>query len=186
MPTGWTLRNSIVLNEYLATGLGNRVIGAHIADSGSVNWRFAMIALPGSTYTVIATLVSIFQGYNSSTWGLYVGDGTKYVGIEVLDQAAGSGGTGQLRVQRLTDVNTPSTTIAGPTANLIPSTATFKITQDVTNRTFYYYSNGAFTQFFQEAAGSFLTETEVGFGGLSVAGSTAVTVEVQLIDWSLT
>lgn len=185
LPVSWTLRNSIVINDYLATTGVNRVVAGHVSDNVTLNWRVATQPLAGSTYTLIASLRSLWPGLNSTVYGLYVSDGTKYIGLEVLNQTAASGGVGRLRVERLNSVTSDNSTVAGPTANLVESVSTFKIVQDVTHRTFYYYSSGAFTQFYQEATNAFLTETEVGFGGLSATNSTAVSVEVELLDWNL-
>ncbi len=186
LPTSWTLVNGIVVNDYLATGSSNRLVSAHIANNAALNWRFATKTLGGaSTYTFIATIRAIFSGINSNTFGLYLYDGTKIIGFEVLNQIAANGGVGRLRVEEMNSVTSDNSTLAGPTIDLVPWAVTMKIVKDVTNRTFYYYSNGAFVQFLQHAASTFLTETSVGFGGLFATGSTATTVEVDLLDWSL-
>ncbi len=150
-------------------------------------WRFATQTLGGaSTYTLIATLFGSCElvGQNSQAWGLYLYDGTKVIGFEALQQANGSGGGMRLRVEHMNTVATDTATVAGPTQNLTPNPMTLKIVKDGTNRTYYYYSNGAFVQFLQEVASTYLTETSVGFGAIAAVGANDG-VDVQLLDWSL-
>jgi len=183
VPTsGWTGRNSIIYNEYITPVS----LGIYIVDNVSLNLRTVTRTLPANTYTLIATFRHGPGGANSTACGIYLFDGTKYIGFELLNQSSGSGGIYRLRVQRYTNATTASTTDAGPTANITAYPATLKIVQDVTNRTYYYYSNGAFTQFFQHAANTFLTETDAGFGGISNIGNNVSAVLGELIQWSAT
>jgi hypothetical protein len=177
--TGWTVVNGIRWNNYQCP----LALGYECDDNASVNWRILKRALPGATYTVIASIRGIPSGSNSLTFGLYLTDGTKLIGFENLNQNAGAGGINRIRVERMNSVTSDNATMAGPTINVVGYPMTLKITNDGVNRTFYYYENGAFTQFYQEAFNAFLTETDVGPGGLSVAGSTAVTVLASLESW---
>ncbi len=88
----------------------------------------------------------------------------------------------------MANVTTDSGTLAGPTAGIVPQPQmTLRIVQDKVNRTFYYYTNGAWTQFFQHAANTFLTETSVGVGGLSAVGARPDWYSGgELIQWNLT
>ncbi len=178
---GWTVRNGILWNNFTCpTSLGMNVL-----DNASLNLRLLTTPLGGATYTCIATISGGVSATNSTNWGLYIYDGTKAIGLEILNQSTGSGGVNRLRVQRFTNVTTASTTSAGPTIGIVGFPITLKIVQDVTNRTYYYYENNAFTQFFQEAAGTFLTETSIGPGGICQIGASGASVYTQLLSWSL-
>lgn len=183
--TGWTARNSALWNDFLVPVR----MGVQVPDNAALNWRFLTRSLGGaSTYTLIATLRNggFPQNVNSMTFGFYLYDGTKVIGFEVLNQAAGSGGTNRLRVERMNSVTSDNATMAGPTINLTTQLFTVKIVKDATNRTFSYWTAGGYTQFYQEAAASFLTETDVGFGGLSAVGAAGIFIYTELLDWSLT
>ena len=91
-------------------------------------------------------------------------------------------GIAQIRVQRWNSVTSASTAPAGPTSNVIANPVTLRIAQDVTNRTYYYFAAGAWVQFYQESAGDFLTETDIGPGGVSNVGG-GVSVFAELTDW---
>jgi len=180
---GWTVRNGILWNSYLAPEL----ISARVKDNASVNWRLLTQSLGGaSTYTFTATVRAFLAVAASGTYGIYVSDGTKLIGFEMLGQRSIDGGIFRLRVQRMNSVTVDNATMAGPTIDLSPYIATLRIVKDAINRTFYYFENGAFVQFYQEAATDFLTETEVGFGGLSVYGSALDSmILVDLLQWSV-
>lgn len=180
---GWTKRNSILYNNYLAP----HSLGIHIIDAAPVQLRILTQSLGGaSTYTAIATIRTNLNGIDSVACGLYVYDGTKAEGFEVLSQSAGSGGVNRIRVIRWTNVSTPSTVVSADTINIVGFPATLKIVKDGTNRTFYYYENGAWTQFWQEAKTDHLTETDIGIGGFSAANSSALGIYAELLDWRVT
>ena len=186
VPTsGWTAHNGIVYNDYLTPA----VLSYFVANNTAVNWRFLSQSLGGaSTYTLIVTLrTGLGIGANSITVGLYLTDGTQLIGFEVLYQAQAQGGGNRVRVERMNSVTSDNSTVAGPTANLFPQLCTLKIVKDSTHRTFYYYVNGAFVQFYQEANTAFLVETDVGVGGVSVEGSvnSIYFVEAEVLSWSL-
>lgn len=182
VPTsGWSGVNGIVYNDFPTP----QTLGFFVIDSGSLNWRFVSQSLStGIPYTWIVT-VRFFDpnNSNSQTMGIYLSDGTKLIGFEMLNQGSS---VNRLRVERMNSVTSDNTTVAGPTANLTPFfLVSFKVTNDGTNRTFFYYSAGAWVQFYQEASGSFLTETVIGVGGLSAVGSAGAVVAGEIVAWSL-
>ncbi len=181
--TGWTARNGITWNDFLVPSL----MAANATDSGALNWRILTQSLGGaSTYTFIATVrCLVISGNSSQVYGIYLYDGTKLIGFELLNQAAGAGGILRLRVERMNSVTSDNSTQAGPTGSLVPQTVTLKIVKDATNRTYYYWAAGAYTQFLQEANNAFMTETDVGFGAASIVGSSAVSMALELISWSV-
>ena len=184
VPTsGWTAHNGILWNDYLTP----KVLGLQIPDSGSVNWRLLTQSLGGnSTYTLIATVRGFpISTLNSQAFGVYIYDGTKLSGLEVLWQAAGSGGGNRIRVEEMTNVNTDSSTVQAAAQNDCPQMLTVKIVKDGTHRTWYYWEAGAFTQFYQETHNNFLTETDVGIGGLCITSNSGVQLFLELVDWSL-
>jgi hypothetical protein len=179
--SGWTGRNSIIYNDFNST-----VLGAYILDASTANWRLVTRSLAGaSTYTLIATIaIHDFSGTNSQTAGFYLYDGTKIIGFEILNQAGAN--INQLRVERMNSVTSDNSTVAGPTVNLTPYVFTAKIVKDASHRTFYYWVAGAYVQFYQELNTAFLTETDVGIGGMSVTVSANKHVSIELLQWSLT
>jgi hypothetical protein len=105
------------------------------------------------------------------------------IGFETLSQSAAAN---RLRVEQMNSVSSDHATAAGATSNLVPGVMTLKIVKDATHRT-YYYANGAgltYTQFLQEAASTWLTETDVGIGGVN--NGTGWTCQIELLNWSLT
>lgn len=181
---GWTNRNAIVYNSYTAPDY----VTARVKDAATVNWRLLMQSLGGaSTYTLTATVACGLAAANSGAFGVYVSDGTKLIGFEHLGQTEANGGLYRLRVQRMNSVTSDDSTVAGPTVDIATHVLTVKIVKDSSNRTFYYHAGGAFVQFYQEGNNDFLTETEVGFGGLSVyGGRNDSVILVQLTDFRLT
>lgn len=181
--SGWSAINGIIYDDYLTPQL----LSFYPPTNSSLNWRFVKQAtFPGVPYTFIATVrFTQNNDLNNSACaiGVYLTDGTQLIGFEVF---LGANTAPQLRVERMHSVTSDDITVAGPTANLIPpSVFTMKIVNDGTHRTFYYYTGGAWTQFYQEATGAWLTETAVGVGGISYFSNAAVYVAGELIAWSL-
>ncbi len=180
IPSSWTIVNSAILLNDIS---GLCQIGVSIVDNSTTNWRFVKRALT-IPYTLIgrASCAMSLAAVNSQTCGFYITDGTKLEAIEILSQATAAN---NLRVEKMTNVTTDSSTAAGPTSGLVGRfDFEVKIDNDSTHRTFYYYSNGAFVQFFQENSGTFLTETGIGFGGISVAVNGGEYVGINLTYWS--
>lgn len=179
--TGWTVVNSAQLSNFA----GANFVGVGAVDSASLNWRLVTrpVTVP---YTLTATFSCSMANLpvNTQDCGAYISDGTKLIGIEMLSQNL-TNGVNQLRVERINSVTSDNSTVAGPTSGLISNQLwTIKIANDGTTRTFSYYKNGAFVSFFSEAAGSFLTETVIGFGALSAASNTTASANNTLLYWS--
>jgi hypothetical protein len=180
VPTsGWTNRNSVVRNDYLVPDR----IGAQILDAAASQWRFLTQSLGGNAlYTLIATVrcqpyEDVSNSANHAS-GFMLYDGTKVETFYTFQS--------RLAVRTAATIATSGSDVAGPTINLTPKLFTAKIVKDASNRTFYYWSAGAWVQFYQEAASTFLTETDIGFGGVSGFNVTQAENYVELLDWSLT
>ncbi len=180
IPTsGWTARHSPIWEDF-----SPQRISLCYPDGSGLNWRILTQTLGGATtYTFKATVRIIPPvPVNSSVAGLYLFDGTGLIGFEMINQGAGAQ---RVRVERMNSVTSDNSTVAGPTVGLVTDTMELKIVKDATHRTFYY-ANGpgaTYTQYYQEAFNAFMTETDVGFGGLNTGTGWALNIE--LLDWSL-
>jgi hypothetical protein len=170
LPTsGWTEVNGSIVQDFAAVG-----IEVMIPFNASLNWRFGMQPLPAAPYTVIAVFdAATTENISAITaeWGLYLYDGTKFEGIELLGNSSGAG---QVIIEKANNVTgLGAAVLSGPTAALtVGRFVAFKIVDDNTaHRTFYYYKNGAWVQQFQETNGSFLTPTKAGVGGICVTAT---------------
>lgn len=179
LPTsGWNIRNSAVLDDF-STG----ATWVHVIDTGVANLRTVTRALtvPYTLYAQIECRAALPR-INSQVCGVYLTDGTKFQGIELLLQQATD-------VQLIGETYTAQTggsvaTVFGPTINIVGHTVSVRIINNGTNRTFSYFGNGAWHQVLSQASGTFLTETEAGFGGNSVI-SASNSVDVKLTYWSV-
>lgn len=183
LPTsGWSSVNGILYNDFLTPQL----LSFFQPPNGGLNWGFVKQSLAGIPYDFSCSIrftQNNMLNNNAGDIGVYLTDGTKLIGFEVLELA---NSTPSLRVERMNSVTSDNGTVAGPTGNIMPfSVFSLRIVNDGVNRTFYYWNAGAWTQFYQEASGSFLTETGVGVGGLSVSGNPVVYVTGEVISWSL-
>lgn len=152
--------------------------------AASVNVRALAKAQPSTPYTVIAKLAYWQSAVNTNTIGIYFYDGTKIMGIEQLASTAATAGGSQARVQKYTNATSASTTLA--TENMVfPQSATFgapiylkfQNTGSVLN--FFYSLDGFdYTQLGAEAIGTFITPTQIGFGGATAAATSAAVVQV--------
>ena len=89
-------------------------------------------------------------------------------------------------MERITSVNVDNSTVAGQTSNVVGAEfMTLNIQNDGTNRTFSYFINGGWVQFYQEASGSFLTETSAGFGAASQTSNASYFASVILSYWNV-
>jgi hypothetical protein len=167
-------------------------------DSSALNWRLRMENLPATPYTITATLVcNLLTQANSAVCGIYLYDGTKLEGVELLSQS------GQMvyRAEQLNSVTSDHASLCTGqyTGNILGRTLNFRIKDDGTTRTFYYseddgntFSNtwGTWTTpgACQETdATGWLTPTKVGYGGVSqIGGSSTFTEIVRLVSWKVT
>jgi len=180
-PNSWSIVNGAVLTNNPSIPL----VALSIPYNSSINWRLATrpLTIP---YTLQAAMTCQLPNpaVDATTCGFYITDGTKLEGFEYLGLGSSPSG---LRLETMSNVNTDTGTLAGPAVGLAgPANFEVKIVNDSTHRTFYYYSNGAWVQFYQENSGAFLTETAIGFGGIDVdsATTTAAYVGMVLTYWS--
>lgn len=180
--SGWSLLNcgsQCVYNDF-SPFFQDFYISSNITTT---NFRSVLRALPGANYTVVMTIECV-PGIPGGTLavnatfgcGLFVSDGTKLESLFLLIQNVGANPGCSAEVATITTSSGGTTTaLTGPTGNLTGCLATLKAVNDGTHRTWYYWSNtgssGAYTQLYQEASGTFLTETEFGFGGLALEAS---------------
>jgi hypothetical protein len=181
--TGWSIMNCGSLCVY--NDFSGMYQDFFIGSSTTGNYRMAYRALPAATYTIVATIeMSVVEPSQSaalppaSTFvgGFFITDGTKLEDLQLVQFNNATGASCSLKLATDTTASAGTeNTLAGPTGYLVGCLATFKIVNDGTHRTFYYWSNtgsgGAYTQFYQENTGTFLTETGFGFGGLAFEGS---------------
>lgn len=166
--TGWSVANSAILDDFLLP-----TVWVENSASGT-QWRIAsknitdFIASSTPPYTIIFQVESVQTsiGSNSSDGGFYLYDGTKLEGMELLQQ--GSGGSDQLRIEKLNSVTSDGGTVAGPTQYVVPYRFTGKIVDDNTHRKWYYWASGAWNLMLTETTGTFLTPTKVAFGGVMI------------------
>ena len=166
--TGWSLMNcssSCLYNDFSAA-----IQSIFVFDNGSQNWRLVQRTLPSSTsYTLIESIQCVYANAGiAQLCGMYISDGTKLEGMEL---GTLSGGGGQVRLETMNSTTSDNATAHGPTTLTVGLNATLKVVNDGTHRTWSYWSNGAFVQYFQEATGTFLTETTGGFGAFSEVGN---------------
>lgn len=180
VPTAsWSIVNAAVFNNF-----DGRELGVWITPNASLNFRFITQSLTSTPYTVIAKLNCFLKNQDGTTTiaaacGVYLYDGTKFESLEDLNNNTEP----ELIIRQSSGVTSGGSTITGPTANLTPPSAlTVKVVDDGTHRTWYYYTNGGFTQFFQETTATFLTPTSVGVGGLN-NGSSDSWVSVNISYW---
>lgn len=181
--TGWTVFNGALYDDFSASSQA-----IHSFQTIATNVRGITRSLPSSTsYTLIIRGMVTTQMVPNYTWtaGVVISDGTKYESIELLD-ANSLTSNPSLRVQQYTDIHTGASTVAGPTSGLVGNDFTFKIVGDAVHRTFFYWNAGAYTQFFQEAIGTFLTETAGGANLLNVSSNAQDTITMQILYVALT
>jgi hypothetical protein len=182
--TGWTLQNTSNAHNTFNDFLPNELVMS-LPNFGSLQWGAVTRSLT-VPYTLIAALETRGQmsgataSFNS---GFCISDGTKYETL--LLQLAQGGSNVELFVVTLTTLAASATAVEGGTSNIVGPTLTVKITNDGTHRTFYYWSSGAWTQYYQEATGTFLTETAAGMIGLDDVGSGGYAVDLALKYWSV-
>lgn len=173
--SGWTNVNSGVLNDSQT-----QYLDFLITNNATTNWRLLVRSLQSlSTYTVVATVdcLTVPQVSSATCGSLYLYDGTKVEGYESLWQ---SGTSNALRIEKLTNVTTDSSTAFGATQGLTGVTMTVKVVEDGTHRTWSHWAGGSWTQDLQETTNTFLTPTNVGFGGVAANGAAGVFSDVRL------
>ena len=162
----------------------------------SLNWRFLDKAVPGywSTAGSVAAFwkaaVPFAASGQTTTNGLYLYDGTKLLGIELL--YTGNNSTVTLRVERITNVTTDNSTVF---AQLVTPAAqnTWQLPISTTGGFFARWRTNGTTLFadysidganwinmYSESIGAFITPTAYGFGGICENGSGAGTAYISM------
>jgi hypothetical protein len=183
--TSWTPVNGAIL----ANLSGPPVVGVYVESNNTLTFSFVTrpLTIP---YTAIFALTCVQgnQAVNSTDCGVYLTDGTKLEGFEALSQNNALLNGSQLRVNTQTATSGgggTGVTVHGPTTGLVGwNNFEAKIVNDGTHRTFSYYSNGSWLQFYQEASGTFLTETSLGFGGVAQTSTGGYLVSANLTYYS--
>ena len=158
-----------------------------LPNTVAANWRGLFLAQPTTPYKVQILSRSIFGGNptNSFTTGLYFYDGTKLMGIEALGQVAGW----VTRIEKITNVTTDNSTAAtigsqglNNTTTNAHSPAWYQLRNNGSTIFFDYSWDGVnFTNAFSEAIGTFITPTQIGWGGINV--NSGGTVAHNLLIW---
>ena len=136
---------------------------------------------------MIARLHSIQSYTNSNMTGVYFYDGTKLMGLEFVTQTRATAGLGNiLRVERMADVSTDTSTAYQSTAFTINPTTSCIFVRLRNNGTTLYFDIAldgvSYYPVYSETVGSFITPTDVGFGGLCSTGN-GFGAQVTLSSW---
>jgi hypothetical protein len=176
--SAWTVINNanLVIDDF-----STDFMGLHLPSHGSIALSGLFQNLGSSTsYTIVARFVITAINQPGSTGdlecNLTITDGTKFITFEVLNDA-GSTQNPLLRITTYSSFNTQVASIHGPTIDLVGNIVTLKIVGDAVHRTYSYWSSGAWVQYYQEAIGTFLTETQ---GGLTLANLNAINIAASM------
>jgi hypothetical protein len=159
-----------------------------IPDTAALNWRGLFVNQPSTPYKLQAQITAALSsagGANSQDVGIYFYNGTKLMGLEVLSQAGGF----TPRVEKITNVTTDSGSAASTFALLVGSrvfsgTIWIQLRNSGTTLSFDYSLDGVnYTNAFSEAVGTFITPTQIGFGGISVVNNAAYSIYNNLLNW---
>jgi len=171
-----------------------------IHDGVSVlQWTLLTVAAPSTPYKLTVNMRGYqpsgsADGSNSATFGVYFYDGTKLEGWEMLLQASGAM---RARVEKITNVNADGSTAfngsgAGVTIvnagllNMPAMSNWWQLRNNGTTMYFDYSVDGAnYINAFSEAVGTFLTPTNIGFGGLSITSAAQPNIVVNLLSWTV-
>lgn len=186
----WVNQGSCTVAQ--AGGAGTPIMLTMPNDTG-LNWRGRFVNQPATPYTLYAVLGDdAVTGGGAQNYGLYFTDGTKLMSIEFVLTAIGGAPSGYIRVEKITDVNTDGTTAAArPTgigANQYPpiafSNLFFRLGNDGSTLTFSYSLDGYnFVQLFSESVGTYITPTQIGFGGLNFQAVNTQDLHIYLLSW---
>jgi hypothetical protein len=177
----WVNQGSATASQ--AGGAGTP-IALTIPYNSATNWLGLFQTLPdGGTWTLYAWIRISQNQSNSSTAGIYLYDGTKLVAFEFLNQNS----YWYLRVDRLNSVSSEDGYVAGTSQQFGMASGSspvcLKIDLHSGTLTYSYSIDGwNFTALYSEANGSWLTPTEIGFGGINVNVGIVLN---SLLGWSL-
>ena len=187
--TGWSTFNASPANLSY-NDFSSAWQGLHVPNASGLELTGITRSLPSSTsYTEIATIEILGNdndvSHDAFEGDLIISDGTKYITLEVLTLSGASNPA--LRLTQWNTATTQNGVVAGPTSNIVGNFVTLKIVGDSVHRTYYYWSSGSFVQFYQEAIGTFLTETTGGLGVLALDSVDATgSMDGILKYWALT
>lgn len=183
--SGWSIQNQGNAHGNYNDFLPNEIVMS-AGNYGTLQWSGLTRALPGATYTLIATIqvrgqlsgnVAIFAG------AVCISDGTQYEQIEITLGTASANVS--LNVRAMGSLSSGGTILTSSSGTAgFGLTLTVKIENNGVHRTFSYWQAGAWTQFYQELAGTFLTETEAGITGLTDVATGGYSVDVAIRYWS--
>jgi hypothetical protein len=165
---------------------------ANIGETIPIAWSFLMQSNAFSTpYSIAAEFSDISpqpqSGGAAQTAGLYLSDGTKFEGVECLQNPDGS----LLRVEHFTNFSTDGGTVFGPDAFVATSTVLPFTTSCTQGAMYARWRNNGTTLFadvspdgvvwqnvYSEAVGSFITPTSYGWGGADNIGDGGILVKL--------
>jgi hypothetical protein len=161
-----------------------------IPDNGAANWRGLFLTQPSTPYKVMTQIRGVSPSFaNSQAIGLYFYDGTKLMGFEVLMQAGGAvprvlkngtvTGTGG------TNAYIGLSTTSVQMISFLTSPMWVQLRNSGTTISFDYSFDGVnFINAYSEAVGTFITPTQIGFGGISVVANASYYVLNNLLNWA--
>lgn len=179
-------------------GTGNPIV-LDLVGLVALNWQLRTIAVPGTTPWRVSARIACTETpappnsgsavANTATCGLYLSDGTKLEGIELLQAGTGTLALTQAwRVEHITNVTTDgSTAWGGGNGAILTFTgqegAYLAWCYDGTNLYAEYSLEGQFWNQIIKETSPFLTPTTVGPGGL-FTGSTSTNAIVSMQSWN--
>lgn len=182
---GWAIQNQANAHGNFNDFLPNETVMS-VGNYGTLQWSGLTRSLPGATYTLIATIElrgQIPGNINTLIAAVCISDGTNYEQIEVV--AGSTTANVIIQIRTMSSLSTAGTVLASSSNTLGAGlTLSIKVVNDGTHRTWSYWLAGAWTQFYQEATGTFLTETKAGITGLSDVVTGGYSVDVALRYWS--
>lgn len=177
--TGWSLINAstdLLYNDFAA----NELVASIQDISASINYRLVTRSVPDATFTIIAKFECVMpNGVSAEACGIYLSDGTKIEGAELLEAAGVAPGV--RFITNVTVTGTPTVVQAAGAPDAFD--LTFKIVEDGAHTTWSYWNNGAFVQIIQRTTHTFLTPSTGGFGGDTVINNGIYTLRNKLKYW---
>lgn len=183
--SGWSIQNQGNAHGNFNDFLPNEIVMS-AGNYATLQWSGLTRSLPGATYTLICTIE--VRGQLSGNVATLIGavclsDGTNYEQIEI---ALGTTGANvSINIRTLSGLSTGGSILTSSSGTLGQGlTLTVKVVNDGTHRTFFYWLAGAWAQLYQEASGTFLTETQAGITGLTDLSTGGYSLDVAVRYWS--
>jgi hypothetical protein len=196
LPVAPALASFTWVNQGSNTASNNGDAIAMTCVDAPLSWSILKQAAPATPYSIAAFFKCIQYSNGSQATGLYFYDGTKLMGLEIL--TGNSGHAIQLRVERISNVNTdngtqkivslfPDNTGALQLPNPLTGGMYARLRNDGTTLYFDISLDGSnWTNFYSEAVGAFITPNAYGFGGVSVTSGAAPNCIISLQGWLAT